>query len=165
MDADDISSELSDFSDFSDLSNITERLWDTSDEEDEEDVDSDAGDPPVVQEGRRLWVHTGDRHGKAGNRHRRRMDMEERIANLETEFGPNEIQDTYKLTVPEFKAMAASLEDYIGLVTHKALCSSGSYVSAELMLSMFLRYLAGGQVKDIIHMHGVHNSTFYKVVW
>ncbi len=73
MDADDISSELSDFSDFSDLSNITERLWDTSDEEDEEDEDCDAGDSPVVQEGRRLLVHAEDR--QAGNRHRRRMDM------------------------------------------------------------------------------------------
>ncbi len=71
MEADDISSDLSDFSDFSDLSNITERLWDTSDEEGEE---CDAGDSPVVQEGRRLWVHAEDRHGKAGNRHKRRME-------------------------------------------------------------------------------------------
>ena len=30
---------------------------------------------------------------------------------------------------------------------------------------MALRFFAGGQVKDICHMHGVHNSTFYKVVW
>ena len=28
----------------------------------------------MVQEGRRLWVHAEDRLGKAGNRHRRRME-------------------------------------------------------------------------------------------
>ena len=165
MDADDSSSEFSEYSDFSDLSNITEALWDTSDEEGEEDDNCDAEDSPVVQEGRRLWVHAEDRHGKAANRHRMRMDMEDRIRGLETNYGPTEFQETYKVTVPEFKALATSLAEYIGLVTHKAVCSSGSYVSAELRLSMFLRYLAGGQVKDIIHMHGVHNCTFYKVVW
>ncbi len=53
------------------------------------------------------------------------------------------------MTVPEFKALAASLQDYIGLVTHKAVCINGSYISAELRLSIFLRYLAWGQVMDI----------------
>ena len=162
MDADDDLSELSDFSDFSDLSNLTETLWDTSDEEDE---DTDAEDSPVVQEGRRLWKHAEDRHGKAPNRRRRRMDMEERIAHVETDYGPDEFQDTCKVTLPEFRALEAALEDYIHMVQHKAVCSSGSYVTAELRLSMFLRYLAGGQVKDIIHMHGVHNTTFYRAVW
>ena len=165
MDADDSSSEFSEHSDFSDLSNITEALWDTSDEEGEEDDNCDAEDSPVVQEGRRLWVHAEDCHGKAANRHRMRMDMEDRIRDLETNYGPTEFQETYKVTVPEFKALATSLAEYIGLVTHKAVCSIGSYVSAELRLSMFLRYLARGQVKDIIHMHGVHNSTFYRAVW
>ncbi len=46
------------------------------------------------------------------------------------------------MTVPEFKTLAAALEEYIGLVTHKGVCSNGSYVSAQLRLSMFLRYLA-----------------------
>ena len=107
-DEEDSSTELSDFSDFSDLSNLTETLWDTSDEEDE---DCDAEDSPVVQEGRRLWMHAEDRHGKAPNRHRRRMDMEERIAQMETDYGPDEFQDTYKVTVPEFRALVVALED------------------------------------------------------
>jgi hypothetical protein len=90
MDACDNSSEFSDYSDFSDLSNITEALWDTSDEEGEEDEVCDAEDSPVVHEGGRLWVHAEDRHGKAAKRHRMRMDMEERIANLQTNYGPTE---------------------------------------------------------------------------
>ena len=65
MDADGSSSEDSDYSDINGLSNTTETLWDASDEEDEE---CDAEDSPVVQEGRRLWVHAEDRHGKAASR-------------------------------------------------------------------------------------------------
>lgn len=62
--------------------------------------------------------------------------------------------------------MASALEDYITTVTHKAVCSNGSYVFAELRLSMFLRYIiGGGKMEDITHIHGVHNITFYKVVW
>ena len=160
MDADS-SSEVSDFFDFCDLTDITERLWDSTDEEDPECDKEDA----VVQEGRRLWMHSEDRPPRSGNKKRMRMDMEQRIAHLEEDYGPREFQETYKVSVPEFRALAAALRDYIALVSHKGVCSSGSYVSAELRLSMFLRYIAGGQVKDIIHMHGVHNSTFYQAIW
>ena len=65
MDADGISLEDPDNSDFSGLYNTTETLWDASDEEDEE---CDAEHSPVVQEGRRLWVHAEGRHGKASSR-------------------------------------------------------------------------------------------------
>ena len=139
MDADS-SSEVSDFSDFSDLTDITERLWDSTDEEDPECDKEDA----VVQEGRRLWMHSEDRPPRSGNKKRMRMDMEQRIAHLEEDYGPREFQETYKVSVPEFRALAAALRDYIALVSHKGVCSSGSYVSADLRLSMFLRYIAGG---------------------
>ena len=80
MDSDSNSSELSDFSDFSDLTDITERLWESSDEE---LADCDAESPPVVQEGRLLWMHSEDRPPRCGNKQRMRMDMEQRIADLE----------------------------------------------------------------------------------
>ena len=162
MDSDDNLSDLSEFSDFSDLTDITERLWDSAEEE---DAHCDAQSPPVMQEGRRLWRHAEDRPPRSANKQRRRMDMEERIAHLEDEYGPNEFQETYKVSVPEFRDLAMALEDYMAMVSHKGVCSSGSAVSAQLRLSMFLRYVAGGQVKDIIHMHGVHNSTFYQAIW
>ncbi len=84
MDADNNSSELSDFSDFSDLADITERLWDNSDEE---HADCDAESPSVVQEGRRLWMHSEDRPPRSSNQQRMRMDMEQRIADLEDWIG------------------------------------------------------------------------------
>ncbi len=62
--------------------------------------------------------------------------------------------------------LATALHDYISMVSHKGVCSRGSYMSAQLRLSIFMRYIAGGHVKDIIHiMHGVHNSTFYQAIW
>ncbi len=72
MDSDDSLSDLSEFSDFNDLTDFTERLWDSNDEE---YADCDAEIPPGVQEGRRLWRHAEDRHGKTANRHRRHVGM------------------------------------------------------------------------------------------
>ena len=129
----------------------------SSDSEDEQDN-------PVIVEGRRLWQHQPGRKKKSANKHRVRMDMQERIRQLEAE-GENEFQETYKLTIPKFKEMAANLDTWLDLQKSKAVSSSGSSVPAELRLSMALRFFAGGHVKDIIHMHGVHKSTFYKSVW
>ena len=86
------------------------------------------------------------------------MDMDERIKKMEEE-GEAEFQRTYKVTVPTFKRLAQELHQSLDLD------SDVRCISAELRLSMALRYFAGGHQNDICKMHGVHNSTFYKVVW
>ena len=92
------------------------------------------------------------------------MSMEERIRQLQFE-GESEFKATYKLGIGQFMSLARRLDYWLDSDPSKAVNSSGSPVSAELRLSMAVRFFAGGQVKDICHMHGVHNSTFYKVVW
>jgi len=43
--------------------------------------------------------------------------------------------------------------------------SSGGFIEYELRLSMALRYLAGGSYLDIMYLHGVGKSAFYKHLW
>ena len=134
-----------------------DELWDWDDDQHGAEqvlADGDGG----------LWRHREGRKEKVANKIRARMDMEERIRDLQFE-GETEFQATYKLNIEEFRRLAQRFGEWLDLVEHKAVCSSGSLVSAELRLSMAMRFFAGGHVRDICHMHGVHNSTFYKAVW
>ena len=99
MEADDSFSDLSEFSDLSDFSNLTETLWGSSDEEDGDCVAESMPAEPALVEGRKLWLHAEDLPPKSANKPWRRMDMEERIAQMEQDYGPNEFQETYKVTV------------------------------------------------------------------
>ena len=134
-------------------------LEDVSDEYSNANSDDDSDDDRVIVEGRTLWRHRPGRKEKAGNKKRARMDMSERIRKLAGE-GDDEFKSTYKLSLPEFKRLAAELDRWLNKDKKKA-----GYVSSELRLSMALRYFAGGQQKDICQMHGVHNSTFYQALW
>ena len=63
--------------------------------------------------------------------------------------------------------MCQNLRLYVGTTRKNkhARIYHGSGISTELCLSMTLRYLGGGQFLDIIDMHGVGKSTFYKLLW
>ena len=73
-----------------------------------------------------------------------------------------EFRQRYRLTKDVFAYV-------VGLVTPliviRFMCGLNKPVSAELCLSMTLRYLAGGSVHDLIDLHGVSQATFYRCVW
>ena len=43
--------------------------------------------------------------------------------------------------------------------------TTGGYVGHELRVSMALRYLAGGSYLDIMYLHGVGRTCFYRYLW
>jgi hypothetical protein len=73
----------------------------------------------------------------------------------------------YKVSKAAFRELALKIRPLVGRKASNrwVVSSSGSGVPTELCLSMTLRYLAGGHVYDIIDLHGVGRSTFYKVLW
>ena len=73
----------------------------------------------------------------------------------------------YKVTKAQFAQISSDLRLLVGRSAKDpaARRSSGSGVTTDLCLSMTLRYLAGGSYLDIIDMHKVGRSTFYKAVW
>ena len=63
--------------------------------------------------------------------------------------------------------MCQKLRPYVGTIRQNkhARTYHGSGISTELCLSMTLMYLGGGHFLDIIDMHGVGKSAFYKLLW
>ena len=63
--------------------------------------------------------------------------------------------------------MCQKLRAYVGTIRKNkhARTYHGLGISTEICLSMTLKYLGGGHFLDIIDMHGVGKSTFYKLSW
>ncbi len=79
----------------------------------------------------------------------------------------NEFMKRYKLSKSGFARLCHKLRPYVGTKRNNkhARNSSGSGITTEICLSMTLRYLSGGSFLDIIDMHGVGKSTFYRLLW
>eukprot|EP00808_Paulinella_micropora_P027069 g64028.t1 len=63
-----------------------------------------------------------------------------------------QFDDLLSLLRPELEVACAKTHSYV-------------VVPPELQLSMTLRFLAGGSYLDIVDLHGVAESTFYKCTW
>lgn len=68
----------------------------------------------------------------------------------------------YCLTIYNFKDLFRGIENYITTDNEEmAVRSSGFPECAEIRLGMTLRYLAGGQIRDIRSNFGANASEFY----
>jgi hypothetical protein len=116
---------------------------------------------PVVCEEFVPWGSGARVIGRSENIIRRRMDWEERRDSL--------TEKQFSLRCKLSKSRFAEVTDGIRPLmkaenVNQAVRSSGSAVSAELQLSVFLRYLASGHHLDIEDMHGISESTFFNVI-
>eukprot|EP00951_Prasinocladus_malaysianus_P004139 scaffold29253_cov31-Prasinocladus_malaysianus.AAC.2 len=99
--------------------------------------------------------------GRDGNIHRIRMNWPVRVASL----SDSNFKRRYKVSKARFAEIANNIRSLVEAENHhQARRSSGSSVSAEIKLSAFLRYLAGGHYLDIVDMHGISESTFYQLL-
>jgi hypothetical protein len=95
------------------------------------------------------------------SRSRVRMDWEKRLASLtDAEF-----KRTYRMSKETFNMVLEKIRSEIEAVNpNKARGDLHGPVPAELVLSMTLRYLAGGSYLDIYQMHGVGRSTLFAAI-
>ena len=95
--------------------------------------------------------------GRLGNKARQRMDWDTRRDSLtEPEF-----KRRYRLSKRAFARLSAKIKPLVAKKTSR----TPSPISADLKLSMTLRWLCGGHYLDIVDMHGVHSSTFFDALW
>ena len=100
---------------------------------------------------------------KASPTKRTLMDWDERLQLSEKEFTRR-----YRLNKQKFKYVSALLSNQKQAASkyHRGWFWESKKVSTDLKLSMTLRWLAGGDYKDVGDLHGVEASnTFYKHVW
>eukprot|EP00808_Paulinella_micropora_P023552 g82272.t1 len=69
----------------------------------------------------------------------------------------------YRLSKQQFDDILSLLRPELEVACAKT--HSYAVVPPELQLSMTLRFLAGGSYLDIVDLHGVAESTFYKCIW
>jgi len=107
-----------------------------------------------------LWEAGYTVVGRAGNRKRDRMDWKTRLKQIGTE---TEFRARYKISSEIFARIVEIIRDDVEASNvAQANRSSGGIIKAELHLSMAIRYMAGGDYKDIADMHGVHKNQVYK---
>lgn len=81
------------------------------------------------------------------------------------QLSSSEFQRYYRLDKETFDVLLERLRPLLAVDEAMAMRGSSGPVSPELQLSMTLRFLAGGSYLDLILLHGVHRSTFFKAVW
>jgi hypothetical protein len=95
------------------------------------------------------------------SRRRVRMVWEDRIASLTT----NEFKRTYRMSLEVFNFVLERIRHRLtGKAAKKARKDTHGPVPPELLLSMALRFLAGGSYLDIYQMHGVGQSTMFHAI-
>jgi DNA-directed RNA polymerase specialized sigma24 family protein len=88
------------------------------------------------------------------------MVWRQRLQQIGTE---SQFRLRYKIRSGRFKEIADTIRhDVQASNARKAMASSGGIISAELRLSMALRYIAGGHYVDIADMHGVSTQEVHK---
>jgi len=98
--------------------------------------------------------------GRAANVRRVRMVWRQRMQQIGTE---SQFRLRYKISNGRFHEIADTIRpDVHASNARKAMASSGGLISAELRLSMALRYMAGGHYVDIADMHGVSTQEVHK---
>jgi len=88
-----------------------------------------------------------------------RMVWEDRVDSLT----PAEFTRTYRVSLNAFRYVLERIRAAIK-APRKARYDTNGPVPAELLLSMTLRYLAGGSYLDIYQMHGVGRSTMFHAI-
>jgi len=89
------------------------------------------------------------------------MVWEDRVASLTAD----EFKRTYRMSVATFNFVLERIRKRItSKAPKKARRDTHGPVPAELLLSMALRFLAGGSYLDIYQMHGVGKSTLYHAI-
>jgi hypothetical protein len=97
------------------------------------------------------------RRSRAGNFHRERLNW---TKHLET-FTRNAFREKYRMTQRSFEKLFQMINPYL---PKKQQTNSNIPIDNRIMLSMCIRYLAGGSVHDIMSEHRVSKVTFYKSV-
>ena len=95
--------------------------------------------------------------GRVGNSKRSRMDWDQRRDGLTD----RQFKTRYRLGKKAFSTLVDKIRPKLALPRRRG----PRPMSAELLLSMALRWLAGGNYLDIADMHGVHRATFYGALW
>ena len=109
-----------------------------------------------------LWEAGYKVVGRRGNRKRPRLVWRARLAQIGTESG---FRTRYKISSRMFKDICKRIrKDVEAEDAKQAMRSSGGLITAELQLSMALRYMAGGHYVDIADLHGVHQNQVYNAV-
>jgi hypothetical protein len=95
------------------------------------------------------------------SRRRTRMVWEDRVASLTAD----EFKRTYRMSAATFNFVLERIRKRItSKAPKKARRDTHGPVPAELLLSMALRFLAGGSYLDIYQMHGVGKSTMFHCI-
>eukprot|EP00873_Tetraselmis_striata_P003656 jgi/Tetstr1/423920/TSEL_014543.t1 len=98
-----------------------------------------------------LWPSGFKVVGRKANKKRRRMDWHDRWDMDDADW-----QRRYKISKDRFAEIVATVRDDVEACDKKqGGRGSGGVISAELRLSMALRYFAGGHYLDIADLHGV----------
>eukprot|EP00873_Tetraselmis_striata_P015415 jgi/Tetstr1/435679/TSEL_024579.t1 len=98
-----------------------------------------------------LWPSGFKVVGRKANKKRRRMDWQDRWDMDDADW-----QRRYKISKDRFAEIVATVRDDVEAGDKKqGGRGSGGVISAELRLSMALRYFAGGHYLDIADLHGV----------
>eukprot|EP00808_Paulinella_micropora_P020571 g26203.t1 len=90
---------------------------------------------------------------------RQRMDWSTRVDS----FIHRGFKRRYRLSKQQFDDLLSLLRPELEVACAKT--HSYAVVPPELQLSMTLHFLAGGSYLDIVDLHGVAESTFYKCIW
>lgn len=109
-----------------------------------------------------LWTGGHRVVGRKGNRKRRRLVWSDRLSQIQNE---TEWRRRYKISSSCFRGMVNALRSQLEAQdVQQAARSSGGLITAELRLSMALRYMAGGHYIDICDLHGVHKDEVMRSV-
>jgi hypothetical protein len=74
-----------------------------------------------------------------------------------------EFSQRYRLTKAMFTNLAELIRNMVE--STRSMAGRSKPIPVELQLSMALRFLAGGSVYDIVDLHGVAYSSFYRCLW
>jgi hypothetical protein len=107
-----------------------------------------------------LWPAGFKVIGRAANVRRVRMVWQQRLQQIRTE---SHVRLRCKISSGRFHEIADTIRPNVQASNaRKARASSGGLISAELRLSMALRYMAGGHYVDIADLHGVSTHEIHK---
>lgn len=105
---------------------------------------------------------------KAPNKPRQRMCWTTRMHALIDDNGDlKEFLKRYKLSPDKFKEVADRIRPLVEARDKgqaKRSSRGGEFISAEIRLSIFLRFLAGGHYLDLVDIHGVSTAEIYNSV-
>jgi hypothetical protein len=90
-----------------------------------------------------------------------RLDWNEYIAG----FASDEFKRAYRMDLATFNQLLGSIESSLERDAERAARSSSGSIAPVILLSMTLRWLAGGSLHDIYRAHRVSMEAFYESQW